>query len=243
LQTSHHVRSTEFLTEKTDEQAHEPSRTPEANEAVLSLMGNIVGKGTVTGQLEPEIDVAQIKEKKAPKGRGLSSMPQKKDETYLSEEEVQKMLQEHNFFDIERNKEGSGIEHKYRPMTVGKDAVVLDHTTGLMWQQGGSPQYTAFEEAQTYIGHLIKQEFAGYSDWRLPTLEEAMSLMEPEKKNKDLYIDPVFDTTQKWIWTSDKAPYSISWIVYFYAGYCGHGLGFDYGYYVRAVRRQSMMNR
>ena len=31
-----------------------------------------------------------------------------------------------------------------------------------------------------------------------------MSLMEPTKKNGALYIDPVFDKKQHWIWTSDR---------------------------------------
>ncbi|MCB9501891.1 MAG: DUF1566 domain-containing protein [Deferribacteres bacterium] len=39
-----------------------------------------------------------------------------------------------------------------------------------------------FEKAVVYIDSLNKANFAGYSDWRLPTLEEAMTLMEPEKK-------------------------------------------------------------
>lgn len=90
-----------------------------------------------------------------------------------------------------------------------------------------------YSDAQEYIKELNRQEFAGYSDWRLPTLEEAMSLMEREKKN-GLYIDPVFERKQEWIWTADKESASRAWVVSFDYGYCTH---IDlYDRYVRAVR-------
>lgn len=70
----------------------------------------------------------------------------------------------------------------------------------------------------------------------LGTIEEAMSLME-SKKNKDgLYIDPVFDQKQRWIWTMDQPSASAAWYVFFSLGGCDD---FDmevYDRYVRAVR-------
>ena len=92
-----------------------------------------------------------------------------------------------------------------------------------------------FEEAQDYIDQLNQQKYAGSSDWRLPTLEEAMSLMEPEQKNADLYIDPVFDKTQRWIWTADKMSASLAWVVNFSGGLCSSSHVLD-GTFVRAVR-------
>ena len=60
-----------------------------------------------------------------------------------------------------------------------------------------------------------------------------MTLMEPKREN-GLFVDPVFDRIQQWIWTADKESASRAWIVYFYDGYC-FGNVID-SYYVRAVR-------
>ena len=51
-----------------------------------------------------------------------------------------------------------------------------------------------------YIQKTNAETYGGYNDWRLPTLEEGMSLMEPGKKN-DLYISAQLDKSQIRIWT------------------------------------------
>ena len=93
-----------------------------------------------------------------------------------------------------------------------------------------------FKKVKDWIADLNRQRYAGYNDWRLPTLEQAMSLMEPKKNKNDLYIDPVFNATQSWIWTSDLLQgESRAWVVYFYGGYCLR-YDLDDTIYVRAVR-------
>ncbi|MDZ7356715.1 MAG: DUF1566 domain-containing protein [candidate division KSB1 bacterium] len=115
--------------------------------------------------------------------------------------------------------------------------MVIDHASGLMWQQGGSVEYMTYENAKKWIADLNQKGYAGYNDWRLPTLEEAMSLMEPKELNGDLYIDPKFDATQRWIWTSDLllGESRAAWVVSFSDGGCGWD-GFHDVNYVRAVR-------
>lgn len=142
----------------------------------------------------------------------------------LPEASVVTMLQERDFFDIERNWMGKGIQHHYEVLERNAEELVIDHATGLMWQQGGSGNYRFFEEAQKYLAQLNREKFAGYSDWRLPTLEEAMSLMEPKKNEHGLYIDPVFDKNQRWIWTADREASGGAWVVDFNVGYCYHDL-------------------
>ena len=152
----------------------------------------------------------------------------------LSAEAVSEMLREQDFFDTHKNWDGQAPLHHYEEVVRQGQKLVTDHTTGLTWQQSGSDERMVFEEAQKYIQNLNDQNFAGYNDWRLPTLQEAMSLMEPRKKDKGLFIDPVFDKTQTWIWTADKESASSAWVVGFYGGYCYNIRVLNY-YYVRGV--------
>jgi len=123
----------------------------------------------------------------------------------------------------------------YESIELNGAKLVIDRSTGLMWQQGGSEERITFADAQKYITQLNREKFASYSDWRLPTLEEAMSLMEPKENSADLYIDPVFDKSQRWIWATDKEASGGAWYVSFYSGSCTHYYEHYYSS-VRAVR-------
>lgn len=117
--------------------------------------------------------------------------------------------------------------------------IIFDHTTGLTWQKSGSPDNMTYPKAQEYIETLNQQQFAGFHDWRLPTVPELMSLFEPEKQANGLYIDPIFDATQSWCWSADRLPEgsssSVAWPVFFNYGYVNLNL-LDRYTYVRAVR-------
>ena len=102
----------------------------------------------------------------------------------------------------------STIKHGYNPKAIRGDKVVVDDATGLMWHQGGSDDWMKWDDAKEWVEDLNSEEgYAGYHDWRLPTLEEAASLLESSKKNGNLYIDQAFSKEQKEIWTGDKCDY------------------------------------
>ncbi len=156
--------------------------------------------------------------------------------SFLLEEDAQAMIVENGYYDGNYNPDGTGIQHQYEVRTVKGDQIVVDQTTGRTWQQSGSSYFMRFQQTQAYVDTLNAQKFSGYADWRLPTLEEAMSLMAPKMQSHGLYIDPVFDITQRWIWTADKESASRAWYVHFYSGHCYYGdVDVSYGY-VRAVR-------
>lgn len=151
----------------------------------------------------------------------------------LSDESVKKMLTDKYFFHKDWNKNGTGINHQYKKQKNGQ--IIFDAKTGLVWQQSGSENSMVYAVTLDYIDKLNEEAFAGYSDWRLPTLEEAMSLMENKTYNYWWFIDPVFDTKQDWIWTADKYSDSSAWMVNFLSGGCYHD-AMSSTYSVRTVR-------
>ena len=122
-----------------------------------------------------------------------------------------------------------------------KGDVIVDRATGLMWQKSGSREPLTYEEARKYIDQLNRKRFGGYDDWRLPTIEELLSLVEPELSSEYLYLDPVFDSRQKWVWSADlwhiqdEEASGSAWNVYFSSGNV-HWLFLNSLSYVRAVR-------
>ena len=93
----------------------------------------------------------------------------------------------------------------------GDDAVV-DLDTGLMWQRRGSDdlpwQAEARPDAQAYLAGLNSTPFAGFDDWRFPTVEELLSLMLAREartqRRATLYIDPVFEPEVSAVWSIDE---------------------------------------
>ena len=59
------------------------------------------------------------------------------------------------------------------------DGTVKDLNTGMMWQQGDGQNSSGrtWQEACNYCEHLVFPEQNGYSDWRLPTRRELISLL------------------------------------------------------------------
>jgi hypothetical protein len=209
-----------------------------------ALQQQLAQKNSENAALMRELDSMRLQSttlKTAPSAKSLQTLQlRSQPEDTLAVEAVEAMMKQYDFYCSETewskdwsHPQGKGINHKYELQQRGK--VVIDHTTGLMWQQSGSPKSMAYKNAKDYVAQLNKESFAGFNDWRLPTLEEAMSLMEPKKFNNDLYIDSKFDKTQEWIWTTDVYAVSVAWVVSFNGGGCYHsGVG-DFSY-VRAVR-------
>ena len=130
--------------------------------------------------------------------------------------------------------QGTCTPQSFTVQTISSEKVVLDNNTGLMWQQT-IPTSTYWGKAVSYCENL---EYASYTDWRLPTPKELLTIVDNSK------YDPAIDTTyfpntpSSYFWSSspdaDDTPYA--WSVGFNNG-DGYNHAKSYNYlYVRCVR-------
>ncbi|MDH3672551.1 MAG: DUF1566 domain-containing protein [Gammaproteobacteria bacterium] len=152
----------------------------------------------------------------------------------VSANEAKIMLVRRGFFHADLNLAGEGLASDYKERVINGQGVIVDPTTALMWQKTGRQLPMPFERAQAHVRESNAMRLAGFDDWRLPTLEEAMSLMQPQK-HAEMYISPAFGRTAPFVFTSDLASPERRWIVYFWDGlYASEPLAFSA--YLRAVR-------
>lgn len=85
--------------------------------------------------------------------------------------------------------------------TNNQNGSITDKKYGLMWTREDSWQTEAkwftWDEAKDHVRFLNDEHFAGHTDWRIPSTEEAQTLYDPEAVNQDKYdknihLDPVF---------------------------------------------------
>ena len=111
------------------------------------------------------------------------------------EEEADELIRQHNFTDHKRNPDGQFANFL---VDNGDGQTLTDKVTGLMWQRAGL-DIMSNRMLRKAVEKLNKEGFAGYSDWRIPTLPEAMSLMEQELNSKDQHVHPAFSSDQPFI--------------------------------------------
>lgn len=146
-------------------------------------------------------------------------------------------------------------------LEILNDSIAYDFKRNLMWKRFVSDNKKKYNDVKDYINWINSKKYAGFDDWRLPTLEEAMSLLiKPSKKESNYFNNTIFDLANKKIWTSDTykkkelisnlyikfLTYFIAceedyncWIVDFQRGHCNimlrdslcHVLTVRYGFY------------
>ncbi len=118
------------------------------------------------------------------------------------------------------------------------DYTLVDRNTGLEWQLRPSKEPMVWKEGFGYVEQLNKANYGGHSDWRYPTQQEMVTLInEDEDRTTGLYQDKILGN-QTSFWTSTEGDHHSHKAVYadFYYGdtylieenYATH--------YIRAVR-------
>ena len=89
---------------------------------------------------------------------------------------------------------------------------MLDVKTGLAWQRAGS-DISSVRQLQRWLQEINQKKVSGYDGWRLPTIEEALSLVGRGKGKHGSYIHPCFDPKQGYIYTADRRKPGGFWFV------------------------------
>ena len=149
---------------------------------------------------------------------------------------------------------GQDGEYSINPMsyTDNGNGTVTDNNTALIWQkEDDGSTYNWYQASGTYDGmyNPSSQDVCGsldlgsYTDWRLPSKKELITLVDYSVPWPGPTINPVFtNTKQASYWVSTSANYypGFAWLVDFAAGYV-YGYYKDYAYYyVRCVRGEQL---
>jgi len=158
-----------------------------------------------------------------------------------SHRDINAMFIKHNFYDSYKNTKGN-FANDFEQKVINNDKVITDYFTGLMWHESGSNDQLEWIKGVEWIGKLNTREYAGYVDWRMPTVEEASSLLRQREISMPQFVDSVFSCLQESIWTCDSYEVSLDWNkldVAWFVDYADGYLSTHYtccGHYIRPVR-------
>jgi len=136
--------------------------------------------------------------------------------TYTKKQVID-MIQKYNFYEAQFNPNG-GFPNRF---VDNRNGTITDNETLLMWQKSGTREMVSWKKAPEYIDRLNNRKFSGYSDWRLPTLEELHTLSEPRHSRQGLYISSFFSQKQGIVASSDSCTYdgkNLPWYISFLRG-------------------------
>ena len=122
------------------------------------------------------------------------------------------------------------------------DGTITDTKTGLIWKrclegQSGSDCASGSAEAFTWQQALQRAQtvnssggFAGFSDWRLPTIKELSSLVEHQCVDPAINLTRFPNASNHWLWSSSAVAGSAdnAWGVAFSDGLTHWGGKLDY---------------
>ena len=119
-----------------------------------------------------------------------------------------------------------------------------DPATGLMWARKDNGSDVDWNQASAYCSNL---QLAGYSGWRLPTIEELQGLDDPSVSVKTVFDYGAVNVYVKgnlkltgWHWSSSQGdapgkPWQVAWDFHFGNEKPGNGFPLSFSYSMRAL--------
>ncbi len=201
--------------------------------------GEILPPGTLNSELGPEWDECIMKSiAKNPADRYANALEMRlavealplAGQTRCSESDIQRsrgmwtvrgeMRSEPTRVMFKDIRQALGLDELLRPLRysiqyfqVLGDLVALEKNSGLLWQRRGSGFTLDWQQAKEYVQHLNSINWQGRNSWRLPSLEEALTILNPPLHGVPCSGWPLFDSTVHWLWTSDHCTKKQAWMV------------------------------
>jgi len=136
--------------------------------------------------------------------------------------------------------DGQGGVEEISRFVDNRDGTISDLQTNLMWVKLDSllelDKWVSWDEAKVYVKELCRNKFAKFTDWRMPTKKEALSIYCPGHANTDVYGDTVYLPklfpagcgVTTWTRTLNKNDEHLAMRVFYYNG--------DFKWYKRGLR-------
>ena len=116
-----------------------------------------------------------------------------------------------------------GLTERYRPESFTESTFVaqgenelVDQATGLRWQLGGPRYKVSLVDAHEFVRQLNDQHDGAGQPWRLPTINELLTLLEEDGLASELLA-----TRQRWLWSSDGHGRRDGWYINLEMGFVG----------------------
>jgi len=115
-----------------------------------------------------------------------------------------------------------GLNSLYRPQAYTQnileshDLTIYDRVTNLTWQKTGSRYLKTWKEALLYVEHLNSSRFANRDQWRLPTIEELLTLLNEDPLHPDKAL---LTSNKQWLWSCDQHGNNERWFLNLDMGY------------------------
>ncbi|MCU0574405.1 MAG: DUF1566 domain-containing protein [Syntrophobacteraceae bacterium] len=114
------------------------------------------------------------------------------------------------------------FRHSNRLRWTG-DGALHDPGTGLTWQGRMSVDAMSWQDAQAYAEWLRSVRFAGIGGWRLPTVDELFSILDPPLLSRAHCGATPFDRGKPCLWSSDRRSFVSAWYVDVDLGFAAWG--------------------